>query len=87
MLLLSVLGMLEVLKELVVFVGEIFKRVNPQTFLRGNYRIKKNGAKKTKKSLSQCQKTTFTLESYIAFFPFDFFKVFSQFEFLRFITI
>ena len=84
MLLLLVLGMLEVLVvliELVVFVGEIFERVNAQTYLRGNYRIRrrrkkreKNGAKKIQKSLSQSKKTTFTLESYKALFPFEFFK-------------
>ena len=34
MLPLLVPGMLDVLKELVVFVGGIFERVNPQTFWR-----------------------------------------------------
>ena len=68
MLLLLVRWMLQVLvvlEYLVVFVGGLFERVNviesEEKFL---------GAKKKEKSSRQSQKSTFTLELYIALFPF-----------------
>ena len=74
MLLLLMLGMLEVmvvlvvLKELIVFVGGIFERVKSQNSFLGKIIESKNtifGAKKRSKN-RQSQKSTFTLESYIA---------------------
>ena len=68
-----VLLVLIVLEELVVFVGGIFKiSRSPIKKKKKMYRSKKKifGQKKTQKSLRQSQKFTFTLESYIAVFPF-----------------
>ena len=92
MLLLLVLGMLEVLVLLVVledplmFVGGIFKRVkSPDIFLEKIIESKKKifgSQNNEKKSFRLSKKSTLTLDTCIALFPFEFLSFATIFSFI-----